>query len=34
MDAYSQDLQDRVLSALDCGERLTAIADRFEVSRV
>ncbi len=34
MDAYSQDLRDRVLRALARGERPTAIADRFEVSRV
>ena len=34
MDAYSQDLRDRVLRALERGDRLTAIADRFEVSRV
>ena len=34
MEAYSQDLRDRVLSALERGERPTAIADRFEVSRV
>lgn len=34
MDAYSQDLRDRVLRALERGERPTAIADRFEVSRV
>ena len=34
MDAYSQDLRDRVLRALERGERPTAIAERFEVSRV
>ena len=34
MDAYSQDLRDRVLRALERGERPTAIADRFGVSRV
>ena len=34
MDAYSQDLRDRVVRALERGERPTAIADRFEVSRV
>lgn len=34
MDAYSQDLRDRVLRALERGERPTAIAARFEVSRV
>ena len=34
MDAYSQDLRDRVLSAWERGERPTAIADRLEVSRV
>jgi len=34
MDAYSQDLRDRVLRALERGDRPTAIADRFEVSRV
>ena len=34
MNAYSQDLRDRVLRALERGERPTAIADRFEVSRV
>ena len=34
MEAYSQDLRDRVLRALECGERPTAIADRFAVSRV
>jgi transposase len=33
MDAYSQDLRDRVLRALERGERPTAIAERFEVSR-
>lgn len=34
MYAYSQDLRDRVLRALERGERPTASADRFEVSRV
>jgi transposase len=34
MYAYSQDLRDRVLRALDRGERPTEIARRFEVSRV
>lgn len=34
MEAYSQDLRDRVLRALERGERPTAIARRFEVSRV
>ena len=34
MQAYSQDLRERVLRALDCGDRPTAIARRFEVSRV
>ena len=34
MDAYSQDLRDRVLRALERVDRPTAIADRFEVSRV
>jgi transposase len=34
MEAYSQDLRDRVLRALARGERPTAIANRFEVSRV
>ncbi len=34
MRAYSQDLRDRVLSALARGEGPTAIAARFEVSRV
>jgi len=34
MRAYSQDLRDRVLRALERGERPTAIARRFEVSRV
>ncbi len=34
MYAYSQDLRDRVLRALARGERPTAIARRFEVSRV
>jgi len=34
MYAYSRDLRDRVLRALDRGEGPTAIARRFEVSRV
>ena len=34
MHAYSQDLRDRVLGALGRGERPTAIARRFEVSRM
>lgn len=34
MYAYSQDLRDRVLRALDRGEGPTEIARRFEVSRV
>jgi transposase len=34
MDAYSQDLRDRVLRALERGDGPTAIANRFEVSRV
>lgn len=34
MQAYSQDLRDRVLWALGRGERPTAIARRLEVSRV
>jgi transposase len=34
MQFYSQDLRDRVLWALACGERPTAIARRLEVSRV
>ena len=34
MPAYSQDLRDRVLRALDRGEGPTEIARRFEVSRV
>jgi transposase len=34
MEAYSQDLRDRVLRALERGERPTVIANRFEVSRV
>jgi len=33
MRAYSQDLRDRVLHALERGERPTDIAVRFEVSR-
>ena len=34
MQSYSQDLRDRVLWALNRGERPTAIARRLEVSRV
>jgi transposase len=34
MQAYSQDLRDRVLRALERGDRPTEIAKRFEVSRV
>lgn len=34
MQAYSQDLRDRVLRAVERGERPTEIAARFEVSRV
>jgi transposase len=34
MHAYSQDLRDRVLRALERGERPTDIARRFEVSRM
>lgn len=34
MEAYSQDLRDRVLRALARGERPSEIARRFEVSRV
>jgi transposase len=34
MHSYSQDLRDRVLWALDRGEKPTAIARRLEVSRV
>lgn len=34
MRAYSQDLRDRVLRALERGERPAEIARRFEVSRV
>lgn len=34
MAAYSQDLRDRVLNALERGDRPTDIAARFEVSRV
>ena len=34
MHAYSQDLRDRVLWALERGERPTATARRFEVSRM
>lgn len=34
MHAYSQDLRDRVLGALERGEGPTAIARRYEVSRL
>jgi hypothetical protein len=34
MQAYSQDLRERVLRALDRGDRPTDIARRFGVSRV
>ena len=34
MQAYSQDLRERVLRALDRGDRPTETARRFEVSRV
>ena len=34
MQAYSQDLRERVLRAVERGERPTEIAQRFEVSRV
>ena len=34
MHAYSQDLRDRVLRALERGDGPTVIAERFEVSRV
>jgi len=34
MHAYSPDVRDRVLRALERGERPTAIARRFEVSRM
>jgi transposase len=34
MQPYSQDLRDRVLRALERGDRPTEIARRFEVSRV
>ncbi len=34
MHAYSQDLRERVLRALERGDRPTHIAQRFEVSRV
>lgn len=34
MEAYSQDLRERVLRALDRGDRPTEIARRFEVSRI
>ena len=33
MQSYSQDLRDRVLRALERGDRPTSIAERFEVSR-
>lgn len=33
MQAYSQDLRDRVLGAIERGERPTDIAKRYEVSR-
>jgi transposase len=33
MQAYSQDLRERVLRALDRGERPSEIARRFEVGR-
>lgn len=33
MQSYSQDLRDRVLRALERGDRPTVIAARFEVSR-
>lgn len=33
MRSYSQDLRDRVLRALERGERPTDIAERYEVSR-
>jgi len=34
MQAYSQDLRERVLRAIERGDRPTTIAARFEVSRV
>ena len=34
MQAYSQDLRERVLRAVERGESPTEIARRFEVSRV
>src|SRR5271157_1977003 len=34
VQAYSQDLRERVLRALDRGDRPTEIARRFEVSRI
>jgi len=34
MQAYSQDLRERVLRALDRGDRPTEIARRFEVNRI
>jgi transposase len=34
MHAYSQDLRERILRALERGDRPAAIARRFEVSRV
>ncbi len=33
MQSYSQDLRERVLGALERGERPSAIAERYEVSR-
>jgi hypothetical protein len=34
VNAYSQDLRDRVLRAIERGERNAEIAERFEDSRV
>jgi transposase len=34
MRAYSQDLRDRIINALGRAESPTAIAERFEVSRI
>jgi transposase len=34
MQPYSQDLRERILRALDRGDRPTEIAQRFEVSRI
>jgi len=34
MKAYSQDLRDRILGAVERGERTVDIARRYEVSRV